>query len=243
MSKKKAYKKKKESKFNILIALAILSVVLVVAAIAVTALENSKYDGLLADYTKHEYGERQKVKLQKSLTAGIEAYANENYAYYVEDNFIYDNAKNIAENEAFAKKAGEAASVIGTVNQQSLATYTDGSDFSLEYDYIIVDAKSAELLGSKEAAADKMMAFIEALGEDYNVCGLYFNIADDEYYYTATADIMTKETVTKEMLLETMVETEAPKVEATPSDDAPADSEEGTLDGGADIGVEGETEE
>ncbi len=225
MSKSKQYRKKRESKGNIFVILIVLLVVLIIVAIVGTSIDNSKYNGLLKDYAEFTYGERENVKLQRVTGLGTEAFANENYAYYVDSDIIYDNNKNLEAIEKFNTKVDEIANILGTVNQKSFAKYTDGTDFSVDYDYMIIDAVAAEVLGSEDVAAEKIMEFITALGEDYNVCGMVIAISDGEYYYTSSADVMQKKTVTIEMIKENLTATELTVEEAPAESDAEGEAE------------------
>lgn len=230
MSKSKVYKKKRQTKGNIFVILVVVLIALIVVAVVGTSVDNSKYNGLMKDYTEFAYGERQNVKLQRVSGLDIEAYANEEYAYYPDDNIIYDSAKNVADYEVFKTKSEAAAGTLGNITQAEFYTYIDGSDFSVSYDYVIASATSTELIGGEDAAAQKFYDYVVALGEEYNVCGLYLTLTDSEYYYGTFVDVMKKETVTLDMIKENLSATEL-KLEVEPTtegeaEEAPAEDAE-----------------
>ncbi len=230
MSKSKQYRKKRESKGNIFVILVVLLVVLIVVAIVGTSIDNSQYNGLLRDYTEFTYGERENVKLQRVTGMGVDAFSNENYSYYVEDDIIYDSKKNVTEAAEFKTKSEAAAKILGTISQAEFYTYTNGSDFSVNYDYVIVEAAATETIGSEDAAAQMIYDYIAALGEDYNICGLYLGLNDGEFYYSVLVDVMKKQTVTLEAIKENLTATQltieiAPETEGE-TEEAPAEDAE-----------------
>lgn len=225
MSKSKVYKKKRQTKGNIFVILVVVLIALIVVAVVVTSVDNSKYNGLMKDYTEFAYGERQNIKLQRIAGLEMEAYANEEYAYYPDDNIIYDTVKNVADYEVFKTKSEAAASILGTISQAEFYTYTDGSDFSIDYDYVIANATSTEIVGGEDAAAQKFYDYVVALGEEYNICGLYLTLTDSEYYYGTFVDVMKKETVTLDMIKENLSATEL-KLEVEPTTEGDAEAEE-----------------
>lgn len=224
MSKSKQYRKKRESKGNIFVILVVLLVVLIVVAIVGTSIDNSKYNGLLKDYTEFTYGERENVKLQRATGLDMEVFSNETYAYYVDDDIIYDANKNVTDSEAFKTKSEAAAEILGTVSQAAFYTYTNGSDFSVDYDYVIAEATAAEVIGSEDAAAQMIYDYVTALGEEFNICGLYMGLADTEYYYGVYIDVMQKQTVTLDMIKEGLTATEL-TVEVVPETEGDAQTE------------------
>ena len=239
MSKSKQYKKKRESKGNIFVILIVVLVVLIVIAIVGTSVDNSKYNGLMKDYTEFIYGERENVKLQRITGYDDEIYANDTYAYYVDDDIIYDSTKNIADAEAFTEDSEAAAEILGTISQAAFYTYTSASDFSIDYDYVIAEATTEEVIGSEDAAAEMIFEYITALGEDYNICGLYLGLADAEYYYGVYIDVMQKQTVTLDTIKENLTAT-ALTVEIETEVEGDAETE---VEGDAETEVEDETEE
>lgn len=207
MSKSKVYKKKnKQASAKIFVVLAVILVVLIAIVVALTSIENAKYNNLLEDYTQHEYGERQNVKLQKAAdsTSGTTVYVSDNYYYYPDDNVIYDMTKNTATTEAFEAKLTEVAGDLGSVAQAYYTVYTDGADFGKDYGYLQIEASYAGVIGGKEAVAQKVYDFVTALGEEYNVCGLYFTYTDSEAFYMSVINVADKETVTLEKITENM---------------------------------------
>ena len=236
MSKSKVYKKKNKINSNIFVILAIVLVALIAVTIIFTAVDNSKYNGLMNDYIEHEYGEKQNVKLKRGqdATTGIVSYANEEYAYYVDDNIIYDLNKNESLEQGFYDKASELGADLGEISSILYQTYTDGSDFSKKYDYVELVATFDGVLGSKEAAAEKLWSLVSALNEEYNICGLYVNYSDDEALYYSAVSIMDKESVTLEKLTESMaeiklsadaVEVEDPEAENSENAESEAETE------------------
>lgn len=206
MSKGKVYKKKSKLGGNIFVILGVVLAALIVFTVIFTAWDNSKYNKLLEDYTEFEYGERQDVKLKRGVdpSTGIVVYANEEYAYYVDDNIICDLAKIDAAKEGFTSKVAELSADFGEISTMDYMTYTDSADFSKKYDFVQIAATYDGVLGSTDAAAEKIAALIDALNEEYNICGLYLNYSDGENIYYTTVDLTERQLVTLEKIKENM---------------------------------------
>ena len=204
MSKSKVYKKKKQANAGIFVILAVILVALIAAIIIFTSIDNSKYNGLVENYTEHEYGEKKNVKLARAVDPNTNTtiYISDDFYYYPDDNVIYDMNKNASITETFNAKSEEISTELGTVEQAFYSVYNDGTDFDKEYGYLQVTAKLDGVLGSEEAAAEKIWNYINALGEEYNVCGLYCGYSDSESYYQVIINVIDKETVTLEKIQE-----------------------------------------
>ncbi len=225
MSKGKVYKKKSKANGNIFVILAIVLALLIVATVIFTSIDNSKYNGLMEDYYEFTYGEKKNIKLSKmqDQTTGIILYSDEEYAYYVDDDIIYDTTRTNNEAEAFSEKVKELGADLGEISASNYAEYIDGKDFSKEYAYVQLAFTYDGVLGSKEAAAEKLSALIDALNEEYNICGVYLNFSDKEKLYYATADVTSRTPVTYDAIMETIGEIEI----AVPEADAEADENSG----------------
>lgn len=206
MSKSKVYKKKrKQANAGIFVVLAVVLVVLIIAVVIFTSIDNSKYNGLVEDYTEFAYGEKQNVSLNKVIdNTGMNVYVSDDYYYYPNDNIIYDIAKNESAVEAFSAKVEELGADFGTIDQAVYATHTDGSDFTKEYDYVQISITYDGVLGGEEAVAEKIWSLIDALNDEYNVCGLYFGYSDNEAYYQVAINVTDKEPVTLEKIQESI---------------------------------------
>lgn len=204
MSKSKVYKKKrKQASAGIFVVLAVVLVALIVAVVIFTSIDNSKYNSLVEDYTEFAYGERQNVSMTKVMdNTGANIYVSDGYYYYPNDNIIYDIAKNENAVEAFSAKVEELSAELGTIDQALYTTHTDGSDFTKEYGYVQLSVVYDGVLGGEEAVAEKIWGVVDALNDEYNVCGLYFGYSDTEAYYQVAINVTDKEPVTLEKIQE-----------------------------------------
>ena len=215
MSKGKVYKKKSKLGGNVFVILGVILALLIVATVIFTSIDNSKFNGLMEDYYEFTYGEKKNIKLTKMQdpNTGMILYSDNEYAYYVEDDIIYDTTRTEAEVEGFKAKVTELSADFGEVTTSNYAEYIDGKDFSKEYAYVQIAATYDGVLGSTDAAAEKIAALIDALNEEYNICGLYVNYSDSETFYYTSVDVTGRATVTIDMIKENIGEFELTPVE------------------------------
>ena len=142
MSKGKVYKKKSKLGGNIFVILGVILALLIVATVIFTSIDNSKFNGLMEDYYEFTYGEKKNIKLTKMQdpNTGMILYSDNEYAYYVEDDIIYDTTRTEAEVEGFKAKVTELSADFGEVTTSNYAEYIDGKDFSKEYAYVQIAA-------------------------------------------------------------------------------------------------------
>ncbi len=233
MSKGKVYKKKSKLGGNIFVILGIVLALLILATVIFTSIDNSKYNGLMEDYYEFTYGEKKNIKLTKMQdpNTGMILYSDNEYAYYVEDDIIYDTSRTDAEVEGFKAKVTELSADFGEVTTANYAEYIDGKDFSKEYAYVQLAATYDGVLGSKDVAAEKIAALIDALNEEYNICGLYVNYSDSETFYYASVDVTNRTAVTLDAIKETIGEFEMSAVETEDETEDEAEAETENVEG------------
>ncbi len=191
----KTKRKTSKKSINIFWVLAIALVVLIVAMIGFTQAEKISIHNKVNSYIEHEYGTKGNEKLKHMIgtyqyTGEVyEVWENDNYSYNVASGFIYDNAKNIANNETLTDKVTALLDGRGDGYEASgimMSTYTDSNDVAIDYNELIIYyvTNTDKTITTTDDAAALIWEIVEEVNTIAPITGLQINLFDMENEYT-----------------------------------------------------------